>query len=127
MGVGKYILDDDGNPVPEPDLLKWVTWMETGIRRVNMTLTTRGRVSTVFLGLDHRFRFLDDGPPLLFETMIFGEDGHSEWDESYCEMYSTREEAQLGHWVAVNMLLEKGAQIVSTEPLVEEAGHEEMG
>lgn len=28
------------------------------------------RVSTVFLGLDHRFG--GEGPPILFETMIFG-------------------------------------------------------
>lgn len=28
------------------------------------------RVSTVFLGIDHRFG--GDGPPVLFETMIFG-------------------------------------------------------
>lgn len=32
-------------------------------------------VSTVFLGLDHNH---NDGPPLLFETMVFGESGSGE-------------------------------------------------
>lgn len=52
------------------------------------------RVSTVFLGLDHRF---GDGPPLLFETMAFV--GH---DDVGMERYSTWQEAEEGHarWVA---------------------------
>jgi hypothetical protein len=29
-------------------------------------------VSTVFLGIDHQFSF-SNGPPLLFETMVFGD------------------------------------------------------
>lgn len=49
-------------------------------------------VSTVFLGLDHQF---DDGPPLLFETMIFGGK-----HDDYCERYATIEEARDGHRVA---------------------------
>ncbi len=47
-------------------------------------------VSTVLLCLDHRFG--DEGPPLIFETMIFGGD-HDE----YQERYSTREQAEEGH------------------------------
>jgi hypothetical protein len=46
-------------------------------------------VSTVFLGLDHSF---GEGPPQLFETMIFG----GEHDE-YQERYSTWDEAEAGH------------------------------
>lgn len=44
------------------------------------------RVSTVFLGIDHRFN--EDGPPILFETMIFGgphdgfQDRCSTWKEA---------------------------------------------
>ena len=51
------------------------------------------RVSTVFLGLDHRF---EDGPPVVFETMCFG--GSLEGNE---ERYSTKAEAEAGHarWV----------------------------
>ena len=47
-------------------------------------------VSTVFLGLDHSYN--PDGPPILFETMIFG-GPHNE----YQERYSTWDEAIEGH------------------------------
>ncbi len=53
-------------------------------------------VSTVFLGLDHAF---GGGPPMLFETMIFGGD-HDE----YCERYATVEEARAGHRVACQLV-----------------------
>jgi hypothetical protein len=48
------------------------------------------RVSTVWLGLDHSFT--GEGPPLIYETMIFGgpHDGDM-W------RYATREEAEAGH------------------------------
>ncbi len=52
-------------------------------------------VSTVFLGIDHAF---GGGPPLLFETMIFG-GPHNE----YQERYSTWEEAEAGHKRAVEL------------------------
>ena len=50
-------------------------------------------VSTVWLGVDHRW---GDGPPLIFETMVFG----GEHDEVQ-ERYSTEEDARAGHqrWV----------------------------
>jgi len=52
------------------------------------------QVSTIFLVIDHNFG--DDGPPLLFETMVFG----GPLDESQ-ERYSTWAEAVAGHarWV----------------------------
>ena len=46
-------------------------------------------VSTVWLGLDHSW---DDGPPLIFETMVFG--GALEGE---MERYSTEAEAVAGH------------------------------
>jgi hypothetical protein len=46
-------------------------------------------VSTVYLGLNHRW---DDGPPHIFETMIFGGD-HDEW----CWRYSTEAQARKAH------------------------------
>jgi len=73
----KYVLDGK-TPVRESDLIKWAKWFETANRRVRNDVATvkfKGekvgevRVSTVFLGLDHSF---GDGPPLLFETMVFG-------------------------------------------------------
>lgn len=48
-------------------------------------------VSTVLLGLDHQF--LPDGPPLIFETMVFKGDA-SDLD---CDRYSTLEQAEIGH------------------------------
>lgn len=48
------------------------------------------RVSTIFLGIDHNF--LDTGPPLLFESMVFGGPLHH---EQY--RYSTWDEAEAGH------------------------------
>jgi len=50
------------------------------------------RVSTTFLGLDHNF--FGDGPPLLFETMIFGADGKP-WD--YQERCTTWVQAEAMH------------------------------
>jgi len=47
-------------------------------------------VSTVFIGLDHRFT--GDGPPLVFETMVFG----GPFDQEQ-ERYSTWDEAVAGH------------------------------
>jgi len=87
----KYILDENGNAVAEPDLLKWAKWYESGEgRRLAIdTLSGDITVSTVFLGLDHSFCF---GPPLLWETMIFGGE-----HDGYQERYSTRQQALDGH------------------------------
>lgn len=72
--IGTYVLDDAGEPVREPDLITWVVWFETATKegRKHIADDTVGpyRVSTVFLGLDHRFG--GEGPPVLWETMIFG-------------------------------------------------------
>lgn len=53
-------------------------------------------VSTVFLGIDHNFS--DVGPPVLFETMIFG----GPHDEEQWR-YTTWNEAVAGHQVAVEL------------------------
>ena len=94
--TGKYILKKDGKtPIPEPDLLKWAEWIEgTGKRRVSLSRLgeSRGpRVSTVFLGLDHSFS--DEGPPVLWETMVFG----GPWKYEPQERYTSYEDALIGH------------------------------
>ena len=92
----RYILNGK-KPVPCEDLMKWGRWYETAERHVAETLLSNGvHVSTVFLGLDHRF---DDGPPLLFETMIFGTTGVEMW----CERCSTWEEAEAMHERALKL------------------------
>jgi len=93
MGTEKYILDGH-KAVLEPDLIKWAIWFGTAKRHVAKTeITPEIKVSTVFLGLDHQY---GDGPPLIFETMVFG----GELD-GQMERYSTWEEAETGHkqWV----------------------------
>lgn len=91
----KYILDGK-TPVRANDLTQWASWYEKAdeVRRVAWTTIGDTDVSTVFLGLDHSF---GDGPPLLFETMIFN---HPEL-EDYQERYTTWEEAEAGHARAV--------------------------
>src|SRR5439155_18615507 len=66
----KYILNEAGNPVAEPDLQKWGEWLQTSpARHVGDDTIGPSRVSTVFLGLDHQF---GEGQPILWETMVFG-------------------------------------------------------
>ena len=100
MGFEKYILDENNNPVVEPNVVKWGQWMGTSLRRrVGSDEPIPGvKVSTVFLGLDHSW---DDGPPVLWETMIFG----GQFDE-YQERYTSFNDAKEGHAKAVLMVLE---------------------
>lgn len=67
----KYILNEQGEPVNESDLMKWAAWLENGdCRRVANDQVGKATVSTVFIGLDHAYG--DDEPPILWETMVFG-------------------------------------------------------
>jgi hypothetical protein len=91
---GRYTLAGQ-TPVPEPDLLKWACWFETADRVVAQDRIGTTLISTVFLGLDHRFVGME--PPLLFETMIFT-DGEAEDFMSRC---STWLEAEAQHARAV--------------------------
>jgi len=84
----KYILD--GHKAVPADLMTWAKWYEKADRRVAKSgQQGKTRVSTVFLGLNHQW---GEGPPLLFETMIFG----GEHDQ-YQERYATWDEAEQGH------------------------------
>jgi hypothetical protein len=67
--TGHYILNGR-EPVLVEDLMTWAKWFNKASRRVALTDTDNGQVSTVFLGIDHSFS--EDGPPVLFETMVFG-------------------------------------------------------
>lgn len=72
MKDGHWILDKNGNPMPA-DLITWAKWIEnrSGDRIVKQENVGDLMVSTVFLGLDHNF---GDGPPILWETMVFGKE-----------------------------------------------------
>lgn len=71
-----YILDDDGNPMPAPGnslgetVDSWNKWMMKNNLKVKVDTIGGCKISTVFLGLDHNYSM--KGPPLLFETMVFG-------------------------------------------------------
>jgi hypothetical protein len=71
----------------------WTTPAEDPTR-IGLDRVGEATVSTVWLGLDHR---LGEGPPLIFETMVFGGPGDDEM-----ERYSTEDQARAGHdqWVA---------------------------
>jgi len=86
----RYILDGK-TPVPCEDLIKWALWLENSKRHVGSEIRGNVRVSTVFLGIDHRYPPAK-GPPLLFETMVFG--GEHDQDMGRC---STWDEAEKMH------------------------------
>ena len=94
----KYVLDAEGNPVPEPDHLTWGRWCENNDNIILKQDTLPGDVlvSTVFLGIDHNLR--DGGPPLLWETMIFGGP-----HDRYRKLYASREAALAGHHTALQL------------------------
>lgn len=92
-----YILDDAGGAVSVSDVLQWARWYEESDNRIVAQDTVAGMlVSTVFLAIDHRFA--GEGPPILWETMVFPQ---GTADEVYCERYASRSEALAGHVRAV--------------------------
>jgi hypothetical protein len=89
MNVFHY--DRQGLPI------EWREWcrlfaLPDVYRRVARTDFPTGTVvSTVWIGLNHNY---GDGPPLIFETMIFTEAGG---DDLGCWRYATEAEAIEGH------------------------------
>jgi hypothetical protein len=95
----RYWVLDGHKPRPTDDVHEWGRFFNDGDkRRVAQTDIAGGDifVSTVFIGIDHRFG--EDGPPLLFETMIFGGP-----HDQYTDRYSTWDEAEIGHERAVRL------------------------
>jgi hypothetical protein len=90
--VGMYY-DREGN---ELSLEQWAVYHEVQNKRVAETDVEDFWVSTVWLGLDHSY---GDGPPLIFETMVFPKDGPML--ERYCERYPSEDAARAGHDRAV--------------------------
>lgn len=89
-----YILR--GHKAIPVSLEEWGEWFGKADRKVEVTKVGDITVSTVFLGLDHSFS--SDGPPLIFETMTFGD------DEERCRRYATWDEAVQGHKEIVSMV-----------------------
>ena len=109
-----YVLDEGGNPVPEPDVLKWGKWYETAERHVGNTDFGNISVSTVFLGMPH-INKETGAENMLYETMVFADDAIlaalleiSEYDDRSLmaeflgtidiqKRYATKAEALQGH------------------------------
>jgi len=83
-----YRLDDRHRVVPATREEMYVLFDDREARRVAKTQVGEAEVSTVFLVIDHQF---GNGPPLVFETMVFGAKGEPQW------RYSTWDEAVAGH------------------------------
>ena len=78
-----------GEPISEIEAAK--IWLNPLERRVDGTYLPNGYwVSTVLLVYDHSY---GDGPPVIFETMVFPTPRRGE----ICERYSTVDEARRGH------------------------------
>lgn len=96
-----YALDQDNHVVEVEDCITWGRWFEdaTSQRQVGYTqITSEISVSTVFLGVDHRFPGFPSGPPILFETLVFG--GPLDGDGN---RYSSWDDAEIGHKAFVRL------------------------
>lgn len=81
--------DIRGRPIT---MEQWAIAFEYAPHTIRWTKVGKMVVSTVWLGLDHNF---GDGEPIIFETMVFPEEGiYSDLDSN---RYSTHEEAVKGH------------------------------
>ena len=76
------------------DIMEWSKDLEKKeYKIVKQEILPNGKwVSTVWLGLDHSYR---NGPPLIFETMVFPKEG--DYGDLDMDRYSTEEEAIKGH------------------------------
>ena len=82
--------DKDGTPMT---LMEWAAKFEDFDYKV--VASDNGKiyqVSTIWLGINHNFA--DDGPPLIFESMVFPLDSYEDQD---CRRYATEAEALAGH------------------------------
>lgn len=103
VGMRPHIWILDGHtPVPADDVHDWALWFESatrqGLRRVAGDEIEQGFLSTVFLGSDYNFD--QEGPALLFETMLFDQTGEG----NLIERYATWDDALTGHRAALILL-----------------------
>ena len=85
--------DIEGAPITHE---RWLELFDSEYGALAMDTVGGAEVSTVWLGLDHNF--LGDGPPLIFETRVFGSvlDG-------YTRRHPDKATALAGHRLAVEI------------------------
>jgi len=93
------IFDRAGRPITLEEFDRLLS--DPDVRRVAEDVVGPYWISTVWLGLDHRFR--GDGPPLIFETMVFG-DGGGDMSGIDQRRWSTEDEARRGHAEIVTLV-----------------------
>lgn len=96
--MSDYFILDGHTPIPV-SVKEWAISFERDNRIVGRDQIGDILVSTVFLGLNHNFD--PDGPPLLFETMVFGLPDVGE----PCWRYHTWEEAEAAHKIIVDAVI----------------------
>jgi hypothetical protein len=91
----------------ELELLDWARLFEDGDYKIlKQDKIGKYRVSTVWIGLNMRFFGID--PPLIFETMIFIEEGQEKDElDFWQDRYSTEDEALEGHEKALELVRNK--------------------
>lgn len=94
-----YILE--GKKAVPCDVITWAKWFEKADRHVAKDTFGDVFVSTVFLGINHSF---GNGPPMLFETMVFG--GPLDQEQERC---STWDEAKKMHSAMVERVKANGS------------------
>ena len=94
MSLLKHYILEGQTPKIIDDLVTWATWFEKNRQIAFTQINKTTSVSTIFLGLDHDWS--RQGPPRLFETMIFG--GPRDCEQWRCSFYG---EAEKQHEMAV--------------------------
>lgn len=96
MGIDLGLFGMDGKPI---SMDEWMRLMKRDDeRRVGYTkIDDQAFVSTVLLGLEHGRD--KQGRPIIFESMVFGDDDNNE-----CMRYATLEDAKRGHAKLVAMV-----------------------
>lgn len=112
MPAAIYMLDGRHRPVPCESFIEAMRKaVQDGCYHVGKDTKDGVTVSTVFLVLDHNFS--GKGPPVLFETMVFGKKAEGQAEtihDQECARYCTWDEAKAGHKKMVNKVL-KGITI----------------
>ena len=102
--MGDYYILEGHKAVECKDLKEWGEVQNIENRKVKRETVGEADVSTVFLGLDHSF---GSGPPLLFETIVFGGNFDGEMNR-----YETWDEAVTGHDEMVQFLKDHNQTLI---------------